>query len=81
MEAAAALPISFSNSTYYNTTSTPVAANSTTTWATAFWPFWIYISIYLILSLTALVLFTISLLKYCALLFSGGMVDLNLIRS
>jgi hypothetical protein len=45
-----------------------------------FWPFWIYISIYLILSLTSIVLFTISLLKYCSLLLSGGEIDVNQIR-
>ena len=46
-------------------------------WSTAFWPFWIYISLYLILSLTSIVLFTISLLKYCAIIFSNGEVDLE----
>ncbi len=51
-----------------------------TPWPTVFWPFWIYVSLFLILSLTSIILFSISFLKYCSILISNGEVDIEAIR-
>ena len=34
-------------------------------WTSNLWPFWIYISIYIIMTLTAFIIFIIVLIKYC----------------
>jgi len=67
------ISITQGNSTMY------VLDSQASTWPTVFWPFWIYISLFLILSLTSVVLFVISSLKYCSLLISNE-VDLEAIK-
>ena len=65
---------------------TTTGSNSTvvvldvTPWPTVFWPFWIYVSLFLILSLTSIILFAISFLKYCSILISNGEDDIEAIR-
>ena len=48
----------------------PNAAESK--WTANMWPFWIYIAIYIILSLTAFIVFVICLIKYCSVLIGGS---------
>lgn len=49
-------------------------------WSTSLWPFWIYISIYLILSMSSIVMFILTFMKYCALVMTQGEEALDNLR-
>lgn len=46
-------------------------------WMSVFWPFWIYIAIYLILTMISFVLFSMQLVKYCSKVFFSN-TDMNI---